>query len=235
MAIDSHGIIQALVNAELLFAHRRHRPADGRRCVVTVSRDCGSQGETVACGLAERLDLQCFDRVLVDDVAKAIGVEPYLLRQLDENVRGLRTSWLEKLLTSKSEFSEMYRKTLFNVILGIGRCGGVIVGRGANFILQGGDVFRVRIVAPFDIRARYYATQNDMSEQAARMRVKEIDEQRNGFTQSLFGKDINDPVAYDMILNSARLSPQSMVAIIAAALPNCVQLPQGAPSGARQD
>lgn len=227
VTIDSHAIIQALVNAELLFAHERHGPADRRRYVVTVSRDCGSQGKAVACSLAEKLNVRCFDRSLVEEVAKAIGVEPYLLKRLDENVQGLRTNWLERLVTRKSEFSQTYRKTLFAVILGIGRCGGVIVGRGANFILEGTEACRVRIVAPFDIRVRNYVRRHGLDEEMGRRRVAEIDVQRAGYTQSLFGRDINDPVAYDMVLNSSRLAPQVMVEIIASALPHLTELPQG--------
>jgi len=227
VTIDSQVIIQALINAELLFAHEGRGPADRGRYVVSVSRDCGSQGKAVACSLAEKLNVRCFDRSLVEDVAKAIGVEPYLLTRLDENGQGLRTNWLENLVTRKSEFSQMHRKTLFNVVLGIGRCGGVIVGRGANFILEGTQVFRVRIVAPFDIRVRNYIRRHDLDEEMARRRVTEIDAQRAGYTQSLFGRDINDPVAYDMVLNSSRLAPQVMVEIIASALPHLTALPQG--------
>ena len=58
----------------------------------------------------------------------------------------MRSNWLELLFTDKPLQEQRYLQTLVDVVIGIYRNGGVIVGRGANFILDGTPALRVRIV-----------------------------------------------------------------------------------------
>ena len=69
-----------------------------------------------------------------------------MLERLDERVDGLKGAWLRYLLTGESLFKDTYRRNLISVVLAIASHGGVILGRGANFILSHLPVLRVRIV-----------------------------------------------------------------------------------------
>lgn len=216
LAIDSQRLIQAIVNAQLLESTEDHGRSH-RSCVVTVSRSYGAGGERIARELAEALHLTYCDRKLVEAVAESAHVESYLFDQLDEKVRGLRTTWLESIITNKNELKDKYRKNLINVVLGMTRTGGVILGRGANFIL-GPQAFRVRIVgSPQQCAARVAACEH-IDHAAALSKVINTNEQRREFVRMMYDRDISDACAYDLVINTEHLAPEGAVALITEAM-----------------
>ncbi len=215
---DPQHLIQSLIHAEYLkdkatLAHA-HRP----HCTITVSRQCGSLGESLAERLAERLDLYYYDRALLEETAKQADVDPAIFAELDESVKGMRSNWLEMLFTQKPLHQEQYLQSLINVIVGISRYGGVILGRGANFVLSGTFTFRLRVVGTLPIRAGRYAAFHGVDLKVAEERVKAIDYDRDEFVRHVFNRDIDQPDAYDLIINSDRLGVEAMVDLVVEAL-----------------
>lgn len=94
--------------------------------------------------------------------------------------------------------------------------GGVIVGRGANFILPPSDCFRVRIVAPLEERVRNLAHLLDLSPTRARRLVLRRESDRKAFAQYYFKQDIGDPEHYDLVVNTGTFDlKQASDAVIA--------------------
>ncbi len=214
---DPQRLIQSLIKAEYLHESRPpplHKP----RCTITVSRQCGSLGESFAERLAERLDLLYFDRNLLEETARQAGVDPAVFEELDESVKALRPNWLELLFSDKPLQQKQYLQSLINVIIGISRYGGVILGRGANFVLSGTFTFRVRIVGSVPIRAGRYAAFHGVDLETAEQKVRETDADRAAFVDRLFGRDINEPAAYDLVMNSDRIGVEAMVDLAVKAL-----------------
>lgn len=214
MTIDSQAVIQALIKMELLeeAARQREKPPP---CVIAISRETGVCGRTFGKKLAKTLGVPLYDRELLNAIAEASGVDPIDLESLDERLSGLRPNWLENLIARKSLLAQSYRKNLINTVLGIGQSGGVIVGRGATFLLQDcPQCLRLRIVGSVDLRARNYAHVHDLEVGEARQKILEMDKERGGFVRELTGRDPHDAHGYDLVLNVDGLSEAARLDLI---------------------
>jgi len=213
MQSDPQLLIQSLIRAELLQEQRDNAADDRPPCTVTVSRQSGALGKEFVKTLAQRLNLPCYDKALVEAMARTAGVDLKIFSELDESVKALRSNWLELLFTDRPLHQQKYLQTLIDVVIGIYRNGGVILGRGANFILDEMPAFRLRIVGSLSLRARRYAAENNIDEQTAREKVRALDSDREAFVQQWFGRDPAEPVAYDLVMNSDHLDVETMVAM----------------------
>ena len=211
MSHDPQQLIQSLLRSEMLRQQHDARKDDRPPCTITVSRQSGALGKTFAKALADRLGVRCYDKALVEAMAQLAGVDVKVFEALDESARALRSNWLELLFTDKPLHEQRYLQTLVDVVIGIYRNGGVIVGRGANFILDGTPALRVRIVGSIPVRAARYAAEHEIDEEAAARAIEDIDQDRARFVEKQFGKDLADPVAYDLVMNSDRLAVDTMV------------------------
>ncbi len=207
MPLDPQKILQALVKAELTVKGKSKR----RHGVITVSRRLGSGGAAVARKLAEQLGLHYFDHDLLEAVAREAHVDSWALKRLDDEVRGMQSNWLRDLLGSEDVFKDAYHQALIAVILGIARTGGVIMGRGANLVLTGQPVFRLRIVGSLDPCAARVAQRESIDHSVARQRVLDSDARRAKFIRLLFGRDPEEASVYDLTINSDHVRKKAMV------------------------
>jgi cytidylate kinase len=105
------------------------------------------------------------------------------------------------------------------VIGAIGRHGkAIIVGRGANFVLPPENRFRVRIIAPLELRVNRVAETYGVSKKEAKRHVLRTESDRRAFVRKYFHSDIGDPANYDVIFNTGTLSVESAAAAICSAL-----------------
>lgn len=99
----------------------------------------------------------------------------------------------------------------------------IIVGRGGPVItrkLRGG--FHVRLVGSFDKRFRRVMEFSKLSEKEAKKLITEKDKGRKKYFKEYFNKDIDDPLLYDLLLNTDHLSyDQAAKMITHCALCSC--------------
>lgn len=220
MNCDVERLIKALVGAEMLAQHRRAgEPASGQPLpLVTLSCGYGTDGEELARRLADRLGVCCYDREILDQVAHRTQLDVELVRALDEHARRSRGEWWRSVLKGEPLSRDDYRRHLVKVILAIAPGGGVVVGRGANLILAAGEALRVRVVGSARTCAGRVARHEAMDAGSALQRVRQMDAQRAAYIRKLYGADIKDSTAYDLIMNSDRLPLQGMLDVVLAAL-----------------
>ncbi len=212
MSVDS--IIEKLVSRQMKTPVKIVPPPPLRGTVVTVARNCGAGGEEIAHLLAERLGLHCYDEELIDAIAEEAKADPVILARLDEHAHNLMEGWLRAIVTGKGTFTPEYRRALVNVVLGISHSGGVIVGRGANFILASPNVFRVRVVCPLSVCVERVAKKEGVKPAKAEKIVLKTDKHRKAFMKKVFPPDIHGPSSYDLTLSTARLSYDQAVETI---------------------
>lgn len=186
--------------------------------VCTLSTAAGAGGREVAERLAERLHVGFFDKRILQRVAKEAHTSSEVLKRLDECVEGMKGAWLRTLFMGEDLSKETFRRNLINVILGIGCKGGVILGRGGNFILAHRPVLRVRVVGSPSLCARRIAKQQGIDASAAERLRRQTDRDRRQFIRTLYGKEISDPLGYDLMLNSDHLRLEALTEIAAVAL-----------------
>ena len=214
MKVDSQQVIKAMLDSALT----KDRELAGRHStpghVLTISRQCGAYGEEIAQLCAERLNVPYFDKKLIEKVAESAGVEPEVFRRLEKKVSTMKPSWLETEFTNRPWLEAKYTRNLVSVLLGIRSIGGVVLGRGANYILGHSACFRIRILAPLNIRAERFAARMQIDKEEARKQVLEIDDERKNFVKALYHKKINHPEDYDLIINTERISVETAVELI---------------------
>lgn len=203
----SQTVIQSLLQAQT-YQHEPDRPAMASKpLTVTISREVGALGTTLAHELGQRLGWEVYDQNLLDKVAKELQAPESELHQIDERV----VSWLEEflscLLNKKHVSPFAYLKHLVATIRGLGEIGHcIIVGRGAHCVLPVETTLRIRLIADLSDRIRFMAASLNVSEKEAKAHIEKTEPERDGFVQQNFGRDGSDPHEYDMVLSTSRLS-----------------------------
>ena len=112
-----------------------------------------------------------------------------------------------------------YSKLLLQILTTIGKHGkAIIMGRGANRVLQNQNVLKVRIVAPSDIRCDYIQKTRDLNRDDAKKYITSTDANRTAFVKRYFNSDTTDPANYDLIVNTGTLSVEKAVEIITCSI-----------------
>jgi cytidylate kinase len=194
--------------------------------VITISRQLGAGGDTIAAQVANALGYELIDKKIITEVAKKAGVTVEKALSLDEKYKPRTIEWLMsvinpkigKILVSEERHldAKSYVDYLRNVIIGISEKGNVlIVGRGSQFILHNFEnVFQVRIIADDQFRIERVKNFYNISEAEAFDIIKKTDSARKSFVSNYLNADWENPKWYHMILNSSRLGIEQSVEII---------------------
>lgn len=172
---------------------------------IAISRDYGSGGDEIAALLSQRLHLKVYDREMIDKVATRIGTDPQTVRQLDEGIGRVRQMWLMRLFSGQDLSPDTYKRHLVDVILSLGRTGGVILGRGAHVVLSTSTALRVRITGSPEVCARRVAAAEGIPYEEALEKVQEINHNRGKFVWDLFHVRTSDAHNFDLVVNTDRL------------------------------
>lgn len=183
--------------------------------VITISREPGCGASAIAQSLAHQLDMDLMGGQIIQKVAESAEMSEKIIKSLDEKEMTKRDDWLTSLFETRHLWPDRYLHHLTKVIGTIGRCGNaVILGRGANFILPQEHTFRVRFIAPMEVKMKH--VQKTTPEEAERYILnKEAD--RRAFIRQYFHTDLTDPSHYDMIINMEKLSVEDAVQTIKTA------------------
>ena len=187
--------------------------------VVTISREPGSGGRIVAERLAEHLKFDLFHQEVVHEMAKNAEISVRFMETLDE--RGLNTldNWIASLVDERYLWPDQYMQHLMKVIGTIGKHGkSIIVGRGANFILEPDTRISIRVIAPFDVRSKHVAEEFNISEKEAGRRITLTESRRRAFIRTYFNTSIAEVCNYDMVINTSNLDIDGAVAAIQASV-----------------
>jgi cytidylate kinase len=191
--------------------------------IVTISRQYGAGGSSVAALVAVDLGAEVVDKKLIEEVAVRLSMKTSDVEAEAERPRSL----LERLVRSFSTLEPamgagwappypdpLYdpRKEIINlteqVIREVADAGNVVVvGRGAGFVLRDHPgVFRVFLRAPENVRTHRLMERLGLTEHETRRKMHETDSNRAAYSRQLYGRDWCDPDEYDIVINTDRIS-----------------------------
>ena len=196
---------------------------------VTISRQAGARAGSIAKALAALLTERhvgradaawtVFDQEILHKIIEANEFPESLVHDLEKR----DVAPLEGILTDLfgvwpsaydllSETSKMIRhlSQLGNAIV-IGRAGNIVTRQ-----LPGG--LHVRLVGSFFRRVRNLREGTDLGPHEAEKKLDGIDARRRKYLKRYFEKDIDDPLGYDLVVNTDRLSLEGCARILADAL-----------------
>lgn len=186
---------------------------------VSISRQSGVGADEVGRELASRLHWSFYDRELLTAIADRIELPAAFLERFDEQSVGALDDLIVRPGVPGDPGQLRYLIGLTAVIRQIGRRGhAVIVGRGANWILDPQHGVRVRLIASLDQRIAEMARRRGIDESAAARLVRAIDRERRDYIEQVFGQQVDDPLGYDALINVSSLGRPAVVAAIEAAV-----------------
>lgn len=186
-------------------------PRHSTHPLVCISRDYGTGGDEIAQLLGRRLGVEVYDRQIIDRIAKRLDAEPETMRVIDANAGKLRDLWLYSMVTGQNLSADHYKHHLINVVVSLARQGGIIVGIGAHLILANSGALRVRITGSIEVCAQRLAEKQGIALESARREVETINQRRGKFIWDTFGVRVNDPQAFDLVINTDRLGEDAQI------------------------
>ena len=194
------------------------------RPFVTISRESGAYGTTIADMLAEHLreherrreaPWAVFDKELIQKVIEEHKFPVIFERYFVESSAPLIEDILAELFGLHPPQETLVRR-MSETILQLTTLGYVIlVGRGANIItrkLPSG--VHVRLVGSLEKRVAHMKEYLNLPENQAREFVMKEDHDRQAYIKRYFQKDISDVSLYDLIINTDTVSLQDAAMII---------------------
>ncbi len=190
--------------------------------VITISRQFGAGGSSVAGLLAERLHLDIVDQSLIAEVARRAALDPEDVAAEDERpttlldrlalsfsplAAGLGMAWEppypDPSVDPRREVLELTR----DVVREAARSGNVvIVGRGGAHILHDDpDAYHVFLHADQAFRQRVVMEREQIEQPAAARRVHEMDANRAAYIRQVYGRDWLDVRLYDLVVDTGRV------------------------------
>lgn len=167
--------------------------------VITMSRQYGSLGNVVANALAERLGYRVVMRELINQAALRAGAPSVALAIIDElGLLGISPTQDEYLAYSRAV------QTVMEDLAAAGNV--IIVGRAGQVVLRDHPgVLHVRLIAPLELRTQRLAERHHISVHAAHAQATARDRQRRTYLKRFYNIDWNDPLLYDLVINTAHL------------------------------
>jgi cytidylate kinase len=203
--------------------------------VITISRQFGSHGDTVAQLLCDRLGYRYFDKNLMMGLATQAGLAPETVIDLSDDKYRARTlverlfsnyaapmgdpgAWAAGAASNAQEQSMVAQvKSLIRAAYAQGQV--VVVGRGGQVVLRDmPDVLHVRVVAPLELRIRRHQERAGLTAAAAREQVIARDRASADFVRCYYNVDSSDPMLYDLIINTGKVTPAAAADLIIGGL-----------------
>lgn len=183
--------------------------------VITVSRQWGSEGSALARKLVQILGYRLIDKTELVERAQKYGVLPNVFEHVDEQTPSF----------PKRQYEEKYIVAMNEIIRSLAQEDNVvIIGRASEIILKEfPNVFHIRVVAPLDLRIRRVMERYDISYNEAAKAIARSDKNRAEYVRTFYHADINNPLLYDLILNTNKLDIDEMVKYVAEIIKNVLE------------
>ena len=195
-----------------------------KKRIITISRQFGSSGHSIAKAVAERLGYTFYDNSLITEVAKESGLSEEFIRE-NEEYASHSSSFLYQLAMSTAGsygYPSVYQKLyeaqtkVIEEIAEQGNC--VIVGRCADYILRDReDTLHVFIHADNEHRARHILEKYGETDKTTAQRIKEKDNRRRNYYRFHTDREWGVSANYHLSLDSGALGGELCTELIARA------------------
>lgn len=202
--------------------------------IITISREFGAGGSSVAQLVAEELGAELVDAALVNEVARRLEYPEATVASADERPE----TFVDRLLDSLKYLAPAQALALQRrqsgavveprweivnltqeLIREVARQGkAVVVGRGAAFVLRDHpNALHVFLHAAPEVRVEAIKRRLMLNERAARERMRKTDGERAAYIRQLYHADWRDSANYDLAIDTGRLGFSRAAGLVIAA------------------
>jgi CMP/dCMP kinase len=195
--------------------------------LITVSRQFGAGGSELARKLGERLNWHVLDDEVACRCAERLHLETSTVERLREHSPTLLARLSSALLVAPPEAPgidtthllriDAIAEAAFESIMEAAKSLPlVVVGFGTQCIFADRpDALHLRLVAPMPVRVERLRERFGWDAANAAARARRMDEDRRRYVQRYFHRDVNDPLLYDVQINTGRTTLDEATSIIA--------------------
>lgn len=188
-----------------------------KQYVITISRQFGSMGRTIARRMAEELQIDFYDRDIVEETAKRMGLPVSTVSAREENAETKYFKRQYPLGMGVSNMQDEIFSIQKNIIEDLAKkesC--IIVGRCAESILADFENrLNVYIYAPYEKRLKNCTDILKMEEKVARKMIREVDRSRELYHRR-YCPEYKDVFSNrDMMVDSSRFGIEKTARILA--------------------
>ncbi len=183
--------------------------------VITIEREYGCGGGTIAEQLAHQLNWSLWDKRLTQEIARLANVDPSAVRRCDERMdsrlyRLAKTFWRGSHERSSQVAGQVFDTDVMmsmmeQIAARIAQEGNaVVVGRGAPFFLRHHpNAFHVFLYAPRADKIRRLIDDGRFGEEEAGEMVDTVDRERIAYVKHYFNADWPTRSLYHVMINTA--------------------------------
>ena len=174
--------------------------------IITIGCEYGAGGPQIGRMLADALNIEYYDRDLVDKVVNQLGVDRGLVEQADQktNVQYAFETSLGPRYANLSNRVIFTQNEVINDLANKSSC--VIIGRSANYLLRDrDDVLDIFIYAPKDVRVESIMEQDKVDKKKAQESVDYNDEMNHSRHKYITGTHRGDRHGRDILIDSSML------------------------------
>ena len=181
--------------------------------ILTISRQLGSIDKEIPQTMARLWNYEYVDRrKILEDMSVQGSQWEAFGKEFDEHYPNI---W-ERFDRSFAGFVILSQSVILSYAL---KDNVIIVGRGGNFLLREVPfALNVRIVAPMEQRLEEIMKRENLSRSAAELFLKKVDKEMSRSVHFIYGKNIDDPSAYDLFFDVGVLPIHEVMKAIRAAL-----------------
>lgn len=195
---------------------------------ITISRQTGARGRSIGRKIQDALrdrspqdpiPWTCFDEDLVEKVLEDHDLPSNLAKFMPEDSVSEIDSTINEILGRHPSLWTLFEQTVESMVhlCHMGHC--ILVGRGGNKVAEGlSNVTRVRFVGTLSQRIKQMVNIHGMSSKEAKHFIKQEDHARQRYMKNHFDSDVEDPLDYDLVINTDHYSDEAVVQIVLSAV-----------------
>lgn len=184
--------------------------------VITISRQFASLGRSIAQKLAESLEIEFYDRDIVEATAKRMGQPISVISEEEENteVKFFKRKYpLGMGVANMKDEIFSVQKNIIQDVVEKESC--IIVGRCGNSVLKDNPrCLNIFIYAPYEARLNNCIDTLMMKPKNAKKMIKEVDKARENYRKNYCDNVHTAFDGYDIMIDSSRFGVDGTVKII---------------------
>lgn len=191
--------------------------------IITIGREFGSGGREVGKRLAEYLGVPCYDKEIINEVAKLQGISAeYVEKISDSDVRvfyqsTVGHSFSAPMMQQNGAIDVLIQEQ--KVIKNLAKQGDcVIVGRCADIILKDMNPLNIFVYANQECKIKrcLERMREDENEKSIIKQMKKIDKIRARNRNALTGSKFGERESYHLLINTSNIDIKSIIPSIAS-------------------
>ncbi len=179
--------------------------------IITIGRECGSGGHSIALKVAKALGIPCYDKEIIGMVAEKCQVSNEYAEKAGELLTSgflgtYNTGLNHAFPYSVPSLQDQINSTQVDIVHSLANEPCVIVGRGADYVLrERTDVLNVFIKASMEYKIQISKEKHDLTNKEAKTILQKRDKERSKHYYFYTGQEWGNAKNYHLVLDSGVL------------------------------